>query len=46
MPGNVTVGVHAESEQGFDKSNLQSSVLELLEEADLIQWGTGLNETE
>jgi hypothetical protein len=37
MSGKVTVNVHAESEQGFDKSKLQNGVLEPLKEADLIQ---------
>jgi hypothetical protein len=37
MSGKVTVTVHAESEQGFDKSKLQNGVLEPLKEADLIQ---------
>ena len=37
MSGKITVNVHAESEQGFDKSKLQNGVLEPLKEADLIQ---------
>lgn len=37
MSGKVTVNVHAESEQGFDKSKLQNGVLEPLKEAGLIQ---------
>jgi len=36
MAGKVTVTLHAESEQGFDKSKLQNGVLEPLKEADLI----------
>jgi hypothetical protein len=37
MSGRVTVNVHAEAEQGFDKGKLQNGVLEPLKEADLIQ---------
>ena len=36
LAGEVTVTVHAESEQGFDKSKLQNGVLEPLGEAGLI----------
>jgi hypothetical protein len=36
MAGKVTVTLHAESEQGFDRTKLQNGVLEPLKEADLI----------
>ena len=36
MSGKITVSVHAEAAQGFDKSKLQNGVLEPLKEADLI----------
>jgi hypothetical protein len=36
MAGKVTVTVHADSSQGFDKGKLQNGVLEPLKEADLI----------
>lgn len=37
MAGEVTVTVHAEKKDGFDKSKLQNGVLEPLREADLTQ---------
>jgi hypothetical protein len=37
MAGKVTVTVHAESAEGFDKSKLQNGVLEPLRESDLIK---------
>jgi hypothetical protein len=37
LAGNVTVTIHAESEEGFDKGKLQNGVLEPLREADLIE---------
>jgi len=37
MAGKVKVTLHAESEEGFDKSRLQNGVMEPLREADLIE---------
>jgi hypothetical protein len=37
LAGKVTVTVHADSAQGFDKGKLQNGVLEPLKEADLIE---------
>jgi hypothetical protein len=37
MAGKVTVAVHAESAEGFDKGKLQNGVPELLRESDLIE---------
>lgn len=37
MAGKVTVTVHADSDEGFDKGKLQNGVLEPLREADLIK---------
>lgn len=37
LAGSVTVSVHAESAEGFDKSKLQNGVMEPLREADLIK---------
>jgi hypothetical protein len=37
MAGKVTVSIHAESDNGFDKAKLQNGVMEPLREADLIE---------
>ena len=37
LAGKVTVTIHAEAENGFDKAKLQNGVLEPLREADLIE---------
>ncbi|MFN4261830.1 MAG: hypothetical protein ACK4RK_21320, partial [Gemmataceae bacterium] len=37
LAGKVTVSIHAESENGFDKAKLQNGVMEPLREADLIE---------
>ena len=37
LAGLVTVTVHAESDQGFDKTKLENGVLEPLRESDLIK---------
>jgi hypothetical protein len=37
LAGTVTVTVHAEKSDGFDKSKLQNGVIEPLREADLIE---------
>jgi hypothetical protein len=37
LAGKVTVSIHAESDNGFDKAKLQNGVIEPLREADLIE---------
>lgn len=37
LAGKVSVTVHAESQEGFDRSKLQNGVVEPLREADLIE---------